>query len=63
MIFDQKRFDGEMRQIFRWKRLVSSSISSWVIKAWCFEVEKEKNKTGKTILHNKTVVLINTVLQ
>ena len=45
-----------MRQIFWWKRLVSSSVGSWVTKARSIEAENEK-KIGKTIAHSKTVVL------
>ena len=47
--------------IFWWERLVSSSIGSWVIKARSIEAEKEK-KTGKTIVHSKTVVLITIII-
>ena len=61
MIFDQKRFDGVMRQIYRWKQLVSSSIGHWVIKAQSIEAEKEKKITGKITVHSKTVALINIV--
>ena len=39
-------------------RLVSSSIGSWVINTRRIEAEEEEKKTGKTIVHSKTVVLI-----
>ena len=48
-----------MRQNFRWKPLVSHSIGSWVIIARRIEVEQKK--TGKTIVHSKTVALMNSL--
>ena len=53
MIFDQKYCYEVMSLDIR---LVSSSIGSWVINTRRIEAEEEEKKTGKTIVHSKTVV-------